>query len=602
MPVEINRGKMRMFIFVPLLLGLLATGSSAFSPKKDESKASDTYRNKRVHFRNDNFLHYGEDRKMSFLNKHEEKKGEGHNKGKKKQQKRQQKEQQKEQQKKDKSFLHLTMDDEEENFYVLKLNEHNFRWSLPLSMGSEKEKIQLGIVTSTPITALYCSHNEEEREALEMEDMKKLKYDIQKSDDTRYIECKSTNCNDVSKNPTCAPLKDFFQKLEDYNIRKKNCKKKFCDYVSSMTFLNMNKLSDRNLSVCSFNTTIGNDQVKGFYFRDSFFLFDVINSYYTYFGCISESGDLKLNEVLSGVLGLARSINNTVGHSNKRTSIVDTFIFKSISKKKIFGLCFIQGGGFVSFGGYDESVLKKKALPSEIQINMTQLNAHALAEMKNGQSDNEYDIVWLSYSPTTKDIYSLFLKEVKAISGSKSITNAVNAEAIVDSYNYFLSLPLDVTAKIKQFIHDDCADNTNDCSKLIETGIMKLKNVDINKFPKIELVFKDGSVVIDPSDYIINEEDDVYRVLVNSAGVLKLGIPFLLNKYIIFDNEQNKLGVSRSACNPNEREEETSGMDLTLNYDDYAWLEDEQKHKTAIIALSVISAVGSITGSIFYFS
>ncbi|SCQ17155.1 aspartyl protease, putative [Plasmodium ovale] len=582
---------MRRFIFVPLLLGLLATDSSAFSSKKDDSKDSDTYRNKKVHFHNDNFLRYGENRKMSFLNKYEEKKGQGHNNGKKKQQK------------KDKSFLHLTMKNEEENFYVLKVNEHNFRWSMPLSMGSEKEKIQLGIVTSTPITAMYCSHNEEEREALdEMEDLGKLKYDIQKSDETRYIECKSTYCNQVSKNPTCAPLKNYFQTLKDYNIRKKNCKKKFCDYVSSMTFLNMNKLSDRNLSVCSFNTTIDNDQVKGFYFRDSFFLFESISYYYTYFGCISESDDLKLNEVLSGVLGLARSSNNTVEHSNTRTSILDTFIFKSISKKEIFGLCFIEGGGFVSFGGYDESVLKKKTLPSEIQINMTQLNAHGLSEMKNGQRDTVYDIVWLSYSPTTKDMYSLFLKEVKAISGSKSITNAVNAEAIVDSYNYFLSFPLDVTAKIKQFIHDDCADNTNDCSKLIESGIMKLKNVDINKFPKIELVFNDGNVVIDPSDYIINEEDDVYRVLVNSAGVLKLGIPFLLNKYIIFDNELNKLGVSRSACNPSEREDEILGVDLIANSDDYAWSEDEQKNKTAIIALSVISAVGSITGSIFYFS
>lgn len=79
-------------------------------------------------------------------------------------------------------------------------------------------------------------------------------------------------CDNVEHSSPCLPLGNYFKLINDYKIRKRSCQNKFCDYVNNMNFLNMiDKLNDRNLSICSFNTTINNEQIKGFYFKDSFF-------------------------------------------------------------------------------------------------------------------------------------------------------------------------------------------------------------------------------------------------------------------------------------------------------------------------------------------
>ncbi|CRH02770.1 aspartyl protease, putative [Plasmodium relictum] len=489
---------------------------------------------------------------------------------------------------------------EDKKFYTLKLNEFNFRWSIPFYIGSNKTKIELGIITSSPITAFYCSDSFKEKD-----DLKKLKYKIEESEDFRYVQCRSKNCEHILSNQ-CFPIENYLKMLHDYNIKKKNCKKRFCDYINNMNFLNMNdKLNDRNLSVCSLNSTVDDDQIKGFYFRDSFYIYNTAKYFYNFFGCITESDYLKFNEVLSGFIGLG---NYSENNNKKYPSILNSFIQRSISKKNIFALCFVEKSGLISFGGYEKSILKKKAQMKELEINRRKIIRDREEELVP-EDIQEYEILWLHYSNPNKDIYNLFLREANIKSKSKNLINIIKKDAIVDSYNYFLSLPADITAKIKTFVYNKCSDQTNECSNLIENGTFKLKNKNLKDFPNIELVFNEGSLIIEPNDYIIHEGDDIYRVLINSSGVLKLGIPFFLNKYLIFDNENKKLGISRSNCNFEVDKEKMIGIDTNLSNLDAHKSEDYdiinqgffQKNKIVIITIFILCLAGSLIGSIFYF-
>ncbi|SOV16990.1 aspartyl protease, putative [Plasmodium sp. gorilla clade G2] len=507
--------------------------------------------------------------------------------------------------------LYSVQKKENKKFYSIKLNEKNFRWSMILSIGSKKKDLELGILTNSNITGLYCSYNYKDNDEL-----KNFKYDITVSEDLKYIECKSTMCDNVEHSSPCLPLENYLKLINDYKIRKRSCQNKFCDYVNNMNFLNMiDKLNDRNLSICSFNTTINNEQIKGFYFKDSFFLYKKIKTSFLYFACISESDPLHFNDIFSGFIGLANYINDKEKYHNQNKNIYSTilysFIYKSISKKNIFSLCFKQGGGFITFGGYDQNVLSKKETAlSKIQLYSIDKNTNK-EYIQQLNSFDVYDLLWIHYYSKNKSYYSLFLKNVIVTMDQNKVNSVINAEAIVDSYNYFLSFPADITIKLKNFVHDKCPDTDqfNDCSNLIEKGLIKLKNKNIKDFPKIELLFEEGTVIIHPEDYIIHESDGVYRVLINSSGELKLGIPFFLNKYLIFDNENERLGIGKSECALELNDNELLGVDLSSNDDPYEEKDDDsmkenffQKYKTHIILISSGIFVSSIIGSILYFS
>ncbi|SPJ11540.1 aspartyl protease, putative [Plasmodium sp. DRC-Itaito] len=508
-------------------------------------------------------------------------------------------------------FLSSVKKKESKNFYSIKLKEENFRWSIMLSIGSKKKDLDLGILTNSNITGLYCSYNYKDNDKL-----KNLKYDITVSEDLKYVQCKSTLCDNVEHSSFCLPLENYFKLVNDYKIRKRSCENKFCDYVNNMNFLNIiDKLNDRNMSICSFNTTINNEQIKGFYFKDSFFLYKKIKTSFLYFACISESDPLHFNNKLSGFIGLANYINDKEKYHNQNKNIYSTilysFIYKSISKKNIFSLCFKQEGGFITFGGYDQNVLKKKETTlSKIQLYSIDNNTNKKYVQQLNSFDT-YDLLWIHYYAKNKSYYSLFLKNITATVDQNKLNSVINAEAKVDSYNYFLSFPADITIKLKNFVHEKCPDmdQFNDCSNLIEKGLIKLKNKNIKDFPKIELLFEEGTVIVYPEDYIIHESDGVYRVLINSSGELKLGIPFFLNKYLIFDNENERLGVSKSECALEQNDNELFGVDLSSNDDPYEEKDDDsikenffQKYKTHIILISSGIFVSSIIGSILYFS
>ncbi|CAA9991134.1 aspartyl protease, putative [Plasmodium knowlesi strain H] len=486
----------------------------------------------------------------------------------------------------------------EQDYFTLKINEQNFRWSLPLLMGSKKTPLELGIVTSTPITALYCSYN-----AKPNEEMNNIKYEVNASEGVKYISCKSRYCTAIGQGNTCAPIEHFFKMIHDFGLRKKNCTNRFCTYINDINFLNVNtKLDKRNMSVCSFSSNLGSEQVEGFYFRDSFYLYDTVKFDYKHFGCVTQSGVLTFNNVISGFIGLAYNRADAIANKKESSSILHTLVQKSVSKKNIFGLCFVEGGGFATFGGINNEALRKVLPVSKLQMGFQHLGGE-------DPQATSHEIVWLAYSDTSKSTYSLLLKEVNMVSTSNRVENAIGRVAVIDSYNYFLSFPAEITAKLKTAIYNSCVGNDNKCSNIINKGVFTLKNGGVDDFPTVELVFDDGKVLIHPKDYLIHEGDGVYRVLINSEETLKLGIPFFLNKYLTFDNENGKIGVGPSDCTF-EMKGVSPGVDLSAteadsNDDpedkDFTIEDFFQENKLMILALTSLSVVGAIVGGVFFF-
>ncbi|SCM26855.1 aspartyl protease, putative [Plasmodium berghei] len=513
------------------------------------------------------------------------------------------------------SFLHVQEDDNNE-FYSLKLNEKNFRWSIPLALGSEKSIIDLVLTISNSSTAFYC--HDENKPSLETE---VLGYDLSKSTDLKYVDCTNEECTEILGSNKCLILDEYFKLLKGYALRKKSCKSKFCDYVNKMNFLNMsNPGVDKNASVCPFDKKVDNDKIKGFYFNDSFLISKEKKITYNYFGCITENENLNINENTSGIIGLA----NDYKADKKYSSILNAFISNSGSKKNIFGLCLIDGGGFISFGGYDKAALEP-ALPAK-EIKGSEEYEDLDTSYRNpllSIGDDSDNLIWTNYSESTNELYKVKVTKINLNVTDDNSEYDVNKDFILDTYDYFISLPREISTKLTEKINKICKDLNDKCKNVENSGTFQMGNEQVGSFPAIEFFFNDNKVVVPPHDYIINDGDNNYKILVkHTENSEKLGIPFFLSKYIIFDNEQKKLGISQSKCQTNnafspqdhvdkvqevvkEPSEVVASLDgdkepdvVVVPYDEYKGF--YEKNKTAILAVSGVAVSGSIIGSIFY--
>ncbi|CAD2105569.1 aspartyl protease, putative [Plasmodium vinckei brucechwatti] len=530
------------------------------------------------------------------------------------------------------SFLKV-QDEENTDFYNLKLNEKNFRWSVPLALGSEKSVVDLVLTLSNSSTAFYC--HDETKPAPETET---LGYDLSKSTDLKYVDCKSEHCTEVLGSNECLVLDDYFKLLKGYALRKKNCKSKFCDYVNNMNFLSMNDPAvDKNASVCPFDQKIDSDQIKGFYFNDSFLINKDTKITYDYFGCITENTSLNINADTSGVIGLT----NDHKADKKYSSILNSFISNSGSKKNIFGLCLIDGGGFISFGGYDKAALTAVPPPKEEVDTALDTSDYDDSDMTYKNTllsvDESDGFTWVPYAESANGSYKIKVPKINLNATGDNSEHEVNKEFTLDTYDYFLSLPKEASTKLTEQINTICKGLAEKCKYDADSGSFQMGSEHIGSFPSIEFVFDKHKVIVPPQEYIIDNGENNYKVLVKHAeGVEKLGVPFFLSKYIIFDNEQKKLGIAQSKCHtanafapvasppkapevpevpevpkvpgevvvvpgedkgPGEHKEPGEVIVVPENGEDKGFYEN---NKTAILAVSGVAISGSIIGSIFY--
>ncbi|CDU20859.1 microgamete surface protein MiGS [Plasmodium yoelii] len=530
------------------------------------------------------------------------------------------------------SFLHVREDEEDDNtFYSLKLNEKNFRWSIPLAIGSDKTVIDLVLTIANSSTAFYCYD-----EKKPSPDTETLGYDLSKSTDLKYVDCKDETCTEILGSNKCLILEEYFKLLNGYVLRKKSCKSKFCDYVNKMNFLNMsNPGVDKNASVCPFDNKVDSDKIKGFYFNDSFLISKEKKVTYNYFGCITENENLNINENTSGIIGLT----NDYKADKKYSSILNSFISNSESKKNIFGVCLIDGGGFISFGGYDKLALKPGVPPKKVKGPEDSDDSVDTSYRNTLLSigDDSDGLIWVDYSESTNELYKVKVTKINVNVTDDSSEHEVNKDFILDTYDYFISLPREISAKLTEKINKICKDLNDKCKQVENSGTFQMESEQVASFPAIEFYFNENKVVVQPQDYIINDGDKNYKILVKHAeSNEKLGVPFFLSKYIIFDNEQKKLGIAQSACQtknafspqdssvkpPVVPKEPTEVVDLPAkdkgpgdvivvpgedkrpgevivpeDGEDKGFYE---KNKTAILAVSGVAVSGSIIGSIFY--
>ncbi|SCM25531.1 aspartyl protease, putative [Plasmodium chabaudi adami] len=537
------------------------------------------------------------------------------------------------------SFLRVH-DDEATDFYNLKLHEKNFRWSLPLALGSEKSVVDLVLTLGNSSTAFYC-HDETKP----VSEIDVLGYDLSKSKDLKYVDCKSAECTEIVGANKCLVLDEYFKQLKGYTLRKKNCKSKFCDYVNSMTFLSMNDPAvDKNASVCPFDHKIDSDEIKGFYFNDSFLINKDKKITYDYFGCITENKSLNINADTYGVIGLT----NNHQADKKYSSILNSFVSNSTSKKNIFGLCLIEGGGFISFGGHDKAALGPVPPAKEVvdtALDTSDYDDSDLTYKNTLLSVNESDgLIWVDYAGPTTESYKIKVTKINFNVTDDSSEHEINKEFTLDTYDYFISLPREVSTKLTEQINKICKGLGEKCKYIQESGSFHMASEHLGSFPILEFSFGEHKVMVHPQDYIIDNGDNNYKVLVKHAESNgHLGVPFFLNKYIIFDNEQKKLGIAQSKCQtanafeptpstgkvpekpkvpgevvvvpgedkgpgevivvpgedkgPGEHKEPGEVVVVPEDGEDKSFYE---KNKTAILAVSGVAISGSIIGSIFY--
>lgn len=449
------------------------------------------------------------------------------------------------------NYFYSFNDSNKREYYHIKLQEKNFRWSLPVLLGSHKASQLLHIVTSTPFTALYCSINVKDDKS-----DPKIKYELTNSEDINLIECTNLHCESLKVKKVCLPLHSFSPFINQFVIKKKNCQERFCDYVHSINFLNLQKNFDiKNLSLCTFHYNVGYDSLKGFFFSDSFYIKKKVKETYSYWGCINENDSLKLNDVNSGFLGLA---TYDVNQKQSFPSILNNFIERSTGKKNIFALCLVEKGGFITFGGYDNSLFKSKA---DAKPNS---NVAAQAAPEENASDQKLNLVWLNYSDTKLSVYNLLLKEIACTEKEKVVNFNINEEVLADTYNFYLHLPETFITKINSLITEKCKTQVeNVCTEIHNKGLVTIAKGSVNDYPKIELKFDKESVFIEPNDYIIQMSGNKYKILLKTSNVTKLGIPFFLNKYVVFDNTSNKMGIGRSECKLNIDENDLTGMNIS---------------------------------------
>ncbi|KEG03937.1 aspartyl protease, putative [Plasmodium vinckei vinckei] len=517
-------------------------------------------------------------------------------------------------------------DEENTDFYNLKLHEKNFRWSLPLALGSEKSVVDLVLTLGNSSTAFYC--HDETKPSPETET---LGYDLSQSKDLKYVDCKSEQCTEVLGSNECLVLDEYFKQLKGYALRKKNCKSKFCDYVNSMNFLSMSDPAvDRNASVCPFDQKIDSDQIKGFYFNDSFLINESTKITYDYFGCITENTNLNLNADTSGVIGLANDHDST----KKYSSILNSFVSNSGSKKNVFGLCLIEGGGFVSFGGYDKVALGPVPPVKEeagTVLDDSDYDDSDLTYKNTLLSVDESDgFLWVPYAESEKGAYKIKIPKINLNATGDNSEHEVNKDFTLDTYDYFLSLPKEASTKLTEQINKICKGLGEKCKYDADSASFQMGSEQIGSFPSIEFIFGEHKVIVPPQEYIIDNGKNHYKVLVKHAeGVEKLGVPFFLSKYIVFDNEQKKLGIAQSKCHTTnayapvasppikpevpkvpggdkEPGEVVIVPEVPKVPGEVVVPEDGQdkgfyeNNKTAILAVSGVAISGSIIGSIFY--
>lgn len=248
--------------------------------------------------------------------------------------------------------------------------------------------------------------------------------------------------------------------------------------------------------------------VSGFWFHDVVQLGDLMEANLplkSFLGCHTSETKLFFTQSVNGILGLAP------GRTEKYPMILSSLFADERIDKRVFSLCLSKEGGELTVGGHngDESAL--------------------------------------SYVPLKVEVF--YTVPLSSISVGSSVLGTMLGSTIVDSGTTLSYFPPEIFHNLVTTIESILAHNES--VKKEGSRCWSVQDAPSSLFPTV--TFKFGSVSIDwePEAYLYSSRSgsNCYAFgMSDSSMETILGASFMINKNMVFDLVQGKLGIGRSSC------------------------------------------------------
>lgn len=244
------------------------------------------------------------------------------------------------------------------------------------------------------------------------------------------------------------------------------------------------------------------------------------------FGCHSHETKLFQQQAADGIMGLAKHKRN----------FVDALVHDEEIERAILALCLSSDGGYMSVGGFDASL-------------------------------HDRPIQWASLSFAKLGFYVVQLGFIKVGATTLDVDPReykVGYGTVFDSGTTITYLPSPAYKKFYEAFAKQCTDaNCNEHKSQMRgekacwrPPLLKLRAGFFQYFPVIELSIGSITMTVRPHQYLYKFENGVYCVGVGDnyrAGTV-LGANFMSNHDIVFDLDNQKLGVAPSSCRARVRD------------------------------------------------
>eukprot|EP00916_Digyalum_oweni_P003456 GHVL01006267.1.p1 GENE.GHVL01006267.1~~GHVL01006267.1.p1 ORF type:complete len:657 (-),score=175.88 GHVL01006267.1:93-2063(-) len=265
--------------------------------------------------------------------------------------------------------------------------------------------------------------------------------------------------------------------------------------------------------------------IDGYWFSDLVALGDACQRNLpvrSYMGCHSDENRLFYTQKASGIMGLAFARQR-----EHKTLIDNLFEHTNEINKNVFSMCLADHGGLLSIGGWN----------STMHID-----------------DN---IVWTKI--VDHIYYTVELKEGR-IGDDSLLGRGSWGRTIVDSGTTFTYLPTDMYNLLINYIQDHC-NNTNLCGIKRDSGRLCYEvsedHHELSDYPDVLFVFhgyddKEVSWIWKASSYMYEKGSNILLCIAiddnGRHGGTVLGASFMINTNVIFDRDNDRVGLVRAKC------------------------------------------------------
>ena len=355
---------------------------------------------------------------------------------------------------------------------------------------------------------------------------------------------KQTYILDTGSNITTSPCQPYCtncgKHLNSYhNVIDKSkiisCSDEKCGLVKSFCGKN---------NICSFNSSYSeNSTLQGIYINELIRFgedYNLKNGSFAPIGCTTSEDNLFFTQKADGIMGLANNENNFIFVLNKVGAI----------DNNIFGLCLAQKGGYLSIGDINTTFHKEEITYLNLQQNYFFFSLN----MKNILiEDNKIK----KYQPNK---YSL----------------------IIDSGTTLTYFPEEIFNEIIENIISICNsyDNKKGCGEYEYNkdfgpcfsfeSIEKMEDALYQYWPNFTFFLETYGYKWTPDEYLFNITNRM-KIMgcmgfnAHNENIIKMGSTWMIGHEIIFDINNNKIGIAEAYCDKNNKEMNFIGIEKDYN-------------------------------------